>query len=119
MSTYYYDLKHPWGNAAVETTTDHCRLTLWDNHGSEAGSLTLRVEDGHEAVFHFFREDPVCLSYYDGQGKALCRLKEARTAKLVDEYGNLTTMDELMKDCYRSHDLETAAAGSGAAGPEQ
>ena len=114
MSTYYYDLKHPWSNAAVETTTDHWRLTLWDNHGSEAGSLALRVEDDHEAVFHFFREDPVCQIYFDGRGKALRRLREARTATLVDEYGNLATMDELIEDCQRTHDLEL-----GAAGPEQ
>ena len=60
MSTEYYDLKEPWGNAAMEASTDRYRLTLWDHHGSEAGSLTLRPEDGPGAILHFFRDEPVC-----------------------------------------------------------
>ena len=44
MSTCYYDLKEPWGRLEVDKTADQYRLTLWDSHGAEAGSLTLRPE---------------------------------------------------------------------------
>ena len=106
MSTYYYDLKDPWSHAEAEKTPDRYRVTLWDNHGSEAGSLTLRPEDGPEAILHFFRDEPVCQTYYDGRGRALRELRSGRTATLLDEYGNLVKMEELRRDCLRSHDSE-------------
>ena len=33
MSTYYYDLKEPWGRLEVDKTADQYRLALWDSHG--------------------------------------------------------------------------------------
>ena len=110
MSTCYYDLKEPWGNVAVEKTTDHYRLTLWDNHGSKAGSLTLRPEEGPAAIRHFFREEPVCQSYYNGRGRALYELRKPRTTTLADEYGRLVNIDELREDCNRTRDAEPTPA---------
>ena len=112
MSTEYYDPRHPWGEVEVEETPEYFRITLWDDHGSEAGSLTLRPEVGQEAVLHFFRDEPVCQSYYNGQGRVLYELREARTATLVDEYGSLVKMEELRKSCLRSHESEGAGDGA-------
>ena len=97
----------------MEASTDRCRLTLWDHHGSEAGSLTLRPEDGPGAILHFFRDEPVCRTWYDGRGRALCELRKSRTATLVDEYGRLANLEELRKDCDRSRDAEPKPAQNG------
>ena len=51
-------------------------------------------------------------SYYNGRGRALYELREARTATLVDEYGSLVKMEELRKSCLRSHDSEGAGDGA-------
>ena len=110
MSTCYYDLKEPWGKLEVEKTTDQYRLILWDSHGSEAGSLTLRPEEGPEAILHFFRDEPVCRSSFDRRGKALYEMRRPRTATLVDEYGRLVNIDELREDCNRSRDSEPGPA---------
>ena len=106
MSTEYYDLRPPWGDVEVEETPEYFRITLWDDQGSEAGSLTLRPEVGHEAILHFFQDEPVCRSYYDGRGRVLCESRDARTAILVDEYGKLVKMEELRKSCHRSRDSQ-------------
>ena len=110
MSTCYYDLKEPWGRLEAEKTVDHYRLTLWDSHGAEAGSLTLRPEEGPEAILHFFRDEPVCRSYFDRRGKGLYEMRRPRTATLVDEYGRLVNIDELREDCNRSRDPEPGPA---------
>ena len=102
MSTEYYDLRHPWGDIKVEETPEYFRITLWDDQGSEAGSLALRPEVGHEAILHFFQDEPVCRTYSDERGRALCESRDARTAILVDEYGRLVKMEELRKSCDRS-----------------
>lgn len=113
MSTDYYDMKEPWGDVAVEASTDRYRLTLWDHHGSEAGSLTLRPEDGPAAILHFFRDEPVCQTWHSGRGRALYESRKSRTATLVDEYGRLANLEELRKDCNRSRDSEPKPAQSG------
>ncbi len=110
MSTSYYDLKQPWGRLEVEKTADHYRLILWDTHGAEAGSLTLRSEEGPEAILHFFRDEPVCQSYFNGQGKALYEMRKPRTATLVDEYGRVVNIDDLRKDRNRSRNPEPGPA---------
>ena len=101
MSTYYHDLKDPWGNVAVEEGPEYFRMTLWDNQGSQAGSLTVRAEDGHEAIRQFFGDDPVCQTWFDALGKVLRKYREARTATLLSEYGGIVTGDELREECYR------------------
>ncbi len=106
MSTYYHDLKDPWGNIAVEETPEHYRITLWDNQGSQVGALTLQVLDGHEAIHHFFQDTPVCQAYFDGRGRVLRKFREARTATLLSDYGDIVNADEVRKECYRWHDLE-------------
>ncbi len=47
MSTYFYDLKGPWGNVEVEENPDQYRMILWDNQGTLAGTLTVRIDVGH------------------------------------------------------------------------
>ncbi|MCY3762618.1 MAG: hypothetical protein OXH50_15315 [Gemmatimonadetes bacterium] len=106
MSTCFHDLKDPWSNLVVEEGPEHCRMTLWDNQGSQAGSLTVRAEDGHEAIRQFFRDDPVCQTWFDARGKVLRKYRDARTATLLSEYGGVVTGEELRKECYRRHDVE-------------
>ena len=50
MSTEYYDLKEPWGNAALEASTDRYRLTLWDHDG---GARRNRFESIRIASWRF------------------------------------------------------------------
>lgn len=68
--------------------------------------LTLRLEVGHEAVLHFFRDEPVCLSHYNGRDRVLYESREARTATLADEYGKLIKLEELRRSCLRSHESQ-------------
>ena len=110
MSTYYYDMQAPWGNAEVEDSSEHYRIILWDGPGSRAGTLTLRVEDGREAIFHFFRDVPAYQVHFGSQGATLRKLREARTSTLLSERGILTTVGELRRESYRCHDMALAPA---------
>ena len=110
MSTYFYDLKGPWGNVEVEENPDQYRMILWDNQGTLAGTLTVRIDVGHDAIRHFFGDDPVCQTYYDGKGRILCKFRKPRTATLLSEYGDLTNVNEIRKKCLRWHDSKSETA---------
>lgn len=107
MSTYFYALKEPWSNIKVEETPDSYRITLWDGHGNQAGTLTLRPEDGSEAIYHFAEEEPACQRHAERGGPALRIFRAGRTATLVSDLGDVTTFADVRATCQREHGAET------------
>ena len=107
MSTYFHALKEPWSDVKVEETPDSYRITLWDNHGNQAGTLTLRPEDGCDAIRHFAEDEPTCQRHAEKEGPALRIFRAGRTATLVSDVGDVTTFADLRAACHREHDAET------------
>ena len=107
MSTYYHALKEPWSDIKVEETLDSYTITLWDNHGNRAGTLTLRPEDGHEAIYHFAEDDPVCQRHAERGGCALRKFRTGRTTTLVSDLGDVTTFADVRATCNREHGAES------------
>ena len=105
MSTYYYDMRAPWGKVEVDENSSHCRVTLWDSQGSRAGTLILPPEDVREAIHGFFREIPVYQVYSGRRGATLRKLRKTRGTTLLSERGVLTTEDDLGRRYCSSHDM--------------
>ena len=109
MSTYFHALKEPWSDVKVEETPDSYRITLWDNRGNQAGTLTLRPEDGCEAILHFAEDEPVCQRHGERGGPALCIFRAVRTATLVSDRGDVTTLADVRATCRREHGAKTSS----------
>ena len=101
MSTYYYDLKHPWSRIEVDESRERYVIRLWDSQMVQAGVLTLAVEDGREAIYNFFRDEAAYQTYVGGRGAVLRELRKARTPTLLSEYGEVVTLDEIENECHR------------------
>ena len=101
MSTYYYDLKHPWSRIDVDDIGERYVIRLWDSRMVQAGVLTLTVEDGREAIYNFFRDEAAYQTYVGGRGPVLREFRKARTPTLLSEYGEVRTLDEIESECYR------------------
>ena len=115
MSTYYYDLSEPWADIEVESSPEHYRITLWDGQSFRAGTLSVRPDDGLEAIRHFFGDVPVCQIYFDGQDRALRKLRRSRTTTLLSEYGELTNVTTIEEQCRRPHGAKLEMVSDGPA----
>ena len=113
MSTYYYDLKEPWTGVEVDENQESYVIRLWDGRKHQAGVLTLTVDEGREAIYSFFRDEPVCQTCADGQGPVLHEFRKARTNTLLSDYGDIVTLDEINNKCHR-RDNELPEPESGA-----
>ena len=104
MSTYYYDLKNPWSRIEVDESPETYVIRLWDSQMLQAGMLTLTIEDGREAIYNFFRDEAACQIYVDDRGPVLRELRKTHASTLLDEYGEVVSLDEVEKKCYRRDD---------------
>lgn len=99
MSTYYYELRKPITHLSVETKGEHCRISIWINHGL-SGILIVREEELND-VLELFTEDKVIFhSHYGGlrKGEILKKINETNNLIVISEYGKITNVERLEKE---------------------
>ena len=119
MSTYYYSLSWPISSVHVEDAGNHERVTIW-MEGQNVGTLTFTKDRGETSSFlrmisNDRFEDHVMRTYSLGfeevpgfperlgksKGYGLQREQLSRTRQVVDEYGDLHWISDVVMNASR------------------
>ena len=137
MSTYYYELNEPITSIRIETVGPHDRITVWVN-SQNAGTLVVNADSGETSEFlrmfsTFGTDRYVCQSYSLGfeevpghpdrigksKGYGLRCHELSRSRQVVDEYGDLHWLSDIVMEASKLEPGVSATPGDWLAEPAE
>ena len=95
MSNYYRELREPISSVKVmRETAAHVTFGIWVN-GKKAGDLTFGYGE-HFDFLNMIAGKEVAQTYGKREGVLLKKLDRSRTDCLIDDYGNIVSIGDLV-----------------------